>query len=267
MPARRDTTIERAWELFEAGEVDLALETAESVRLEDPDDPEATLLVAAGLQEIGDLEHALPMARRAVQLAPDEHFARMTLVSLLYETCAFQEAMQMVDAALADRYDDPFAHHIRGLLLDAVGRYREADAAFARASDLDPDSFPPPLSMDRKSFDRAVQQAAAALPDEFRSRLADVPILVEDVPTPELLKTLDDPAPDLLGLFVGVPLTLKTTRDLPSMPDAIYLFKRNLERACADEEELVEQIGVTLRHELGHYLGMDEDDLEEAGHA
>ncbi|MGH9869034.1 MAG: metallopeptidase family protein [Candidatus Polarisedimenticolia bacterium] len=267
MPASRDTTMERAWDLFEAGDVELALEAADSVRLEDPDDPEATLLCAAGLQELGDLEQALPLARRAVELAPDEHFARMTLASLLYETCMFQEGLEVVDGALADRYDDPFAHHIRGLLLDALGRYRESDAAFARASEIDPDSFPPPLSMDRKSFDRAVQQAAAALPDEFRSRLGDLPVLVEDVPPPDLLKTLDDPAPDLLGLFVGVPLTLKTTHDVPSMPDAIYLFKRNLERACADEDELVEQIGVTLRHELGHYLGMDEDDLEEAGHA
>jgi len=267
MPARRDTTMERAWELFEAGDVELALETAESVRLEDPDDPEATLLCAAGLQDMGDLEQALPLARRAVELAPDDHFALMTLASILYETCSFQEGLAVAEGALADRHDDPFAHHIRGLLLDAVGRYREADRSFETASRLDPDTFPPPLSMDRKAFERTVEQAAASLPDEFRSRLGDVPILVEDVPPPELLKTLDDPAPDLLGLFVGVPLTLKTAQDVPSTPDAIYLFKRNLERACADHDELVEQIGVTLRHELGHYLGMDEDDLEEAGHA
>jgi predicted Zn-dependent protease with MMP-like domain len=120
--------------------------------------------------------------------------------------------------------------------------------------------------MSREAFEEAVDQAAAALPEPFRARLSGIPVLVEEVPGPDILRTLDDPAPDLLGLFVGTPLTLKSGQDLPAT-DVIYLFKRNLERACADEEELVEQIGVTLRHELGHYLGMDEDDLEEAGHA
>jgi predicted Zn-dependent protease with MMP-like domain len=73
--------------------------------------------------------------------------------------------------------------------------------------------------------------------------------------------------PELLGLFVGVAIDghsyLSTGGELPPR---IYLFKRNLERTVTRSEDLTEQIRVTLYHELGHFLGMDEDDLDDAGY-
>ena len=53
--------------------------------------------------------------------------------------------------------------------------------------------------------------------------------------------------------------------DQPVDLDRIILFKKNLEKVCQDEEELIDQIQVTVRHEVGHYLGLDEDDLERLG--
>ena len=70
--------------------------------------------------------------------------------------------------------------------------------------------------------------------------------------------------PDLLGLFLGVSL-LERSGEHPELPPSIHLYQRNLERAAVDEEELKEQIRITLYHELGHYLGFDEDGVAELG--
>jgi predicted Zn-dependent protease with MMP-like domain len=218
-------------------------------------------------QEIGDLEEALVLARRAMALAPHEAFVRVSLASILYDLCDFDAGLEAAGQALEADPADPFAHHLAGLLLDMNGRRAEADTCFEEAERLDPVGFPRPPVLDETGFRRALAEAEAALPPEFRRHLREVPVVVQDLPPRELLATLDQPSADLLGLFVGVPRTLKSTHDLPGPPDTIYLFKRNLERACFDADDLVEQIGVTLLHELGHYLGMEEDDLDEAGYA
>ena len=72
-------------------------------------------------------------------------------------------------------------------------------------------------------------------------------------------------SPDILGLFVGHHLMGRTHDEAPSAPGAIYLFRRNLLRSCADREELAKEIRITVQHEVGHLLGLDEDDLEEWG--
>jgi predicted Zn-dependent protease with MMP-like domain len=148
-----------------------------------------------------------------------------------------------------------------------TGDCAAADACFAEAARLDPDHFEVPEAMTPSEFEATVDRALAGLPAEFLRQMGDLPILIEDVPSAALLGTLEEPTPDLLGLFVGTPLTERSTRDLPGVPDAIYLFKRSLERLCVSREELVEEIRVTLLHEIGHFLGMDEDDLDEAGYA
>jgi predicted Zn-dependent protease with MMP-like domain len=72
-------------------------------------------------------------------------------------------------------------------------------------------------------------------------------------------------APDLLGLFVGRHLLERSHDDLPSAPGAIFLFRRNLLRTCRSKEELAREIRITVQHEVGHLLGLDEEDLERWG--
>jgi predicted Zn-dependent protease with MMP-like domain len=70
----------------------------------------------------------------------------------------------------------------------------------------------------------------------------------------------------MLGLFDGVPLPETSEFDLPQVrPNTIYLFQRNLERAAKDRADLIEQIRITLYHELGHYLGFEEEDMGDLG--
>jgi len=91
---------------------------------------------------------------------------------------------------------------------------------------------------------------------------------VQDLPEESLAEgsDRDEVAPDILGLFDGVPLPETESLDLPQLrPNTIYLFQRNLERAAQDRDDLVEQIRITLWHELGHYLGFEEEDMDDLG--
>ncbi len=111
--------------------------------------------------------------------------------------------------------------------------------------------------MDRKRFEKLVEQALARLPEVFRRKLENVAIIVEDSPPPE-------PERDglLLGLFHGVPLTEKSVFQ-PTPPDRIFLYQQNVEAACSTDEEIRREIRATLLHELGHYFGLSEDELRD----
>lgn len=109
--------------------------------------------------------------------------------------------------------------------------------------------------MDRRRFDRLVEDALARLPEVFRKKLINVAIIVEDRPRREFGR--DDL---LLGLFHGVPCTEKSTF-YSTPPDRIFLFQKNIEAICSTEEEIRRQIRDTLLHELGHYFGLSEDEL------
>ena len=91
-----------------------------------------------------------------------------------------------------------------------------------------------------------------------------VPLLVEDYPAPELLAT-ESLSPQILGIYIGVPRTEAGANDQPQDLTRVILYKKNLEKVCRDEDELIEQIQITVRHEIGHHLGLSEEDLEGLG--
>jgi predicted Zn-dependent protease with MMP-like domain len=66
-----------------------------------------------------------------------------------------------------------------------------------------------------------------------------------------------------MGIFHGVPATKKSVFDLPAGPDYVVLYQKNIEAVCSNEAEIREQIRRTVIHELGHYFGMDEDQLKD----
>jgi len=263
---KRGERLDLGWDLFEQGELEGAIQAAEALVEEEPDDPEGLILLGSALLEAGRLDEALERLNRAIALDPADIPARLALASALYGTCRFEEALSAIGPVFDAGITDAYPHYLKGLILDMLGRRDEADACFAEASRLEPDRFVVPLSIGEEGFGRAVETALADLPGEFREKIRDVPVVVQDVPGRELIEGLEDGSPDLLGLFVGVPLTEKSHGDLPGAPEAIYLFRRNLERVSASREDLIEEIRVTLLHEIGHFLGMDESDLEEAGY-
>lgn len=121
-----------------------------------------------------------------------------------------------------------------------------------------------PLEVDATTFDAMVRKAIASLPDRFREALDIVRVEVRDRPTRSQLASVGLREEELLlGLYDGIPLTERTIHDPPRPPDVIYLFKEDLEDACDDIEQLASEVRITLLHELGHYFGFDEDELED----
>ena len=150
------------------------------------------------------------------------------------------------------------------MLLERRGAMQESDAAFRRARELDPERFPEPVRLAEHEFHRLVLEAGERLPESFRRHLDDVAVTVEEVPDVAILLDGEPPLDpgELLGLFVGVALPDRSHLGPGGdLPPRILLFRRNLERFATNVEDLREQIAVTLYHELGHYLGFDEDEL------
>src|SRR3989304_5915153 len=106
--------------------------------------------------------------------------------------------------------------------------------------------------------------ALDGLPDEFRKRMENVVVVVEDYPSVEDAASAGIPREELLGLFHGVTRPEQEWRGgAPSqLPERIVLYKRNIEAVCSTEEELVEEIRLTVLHEIGHYFGLSEEDME-----
>jgi predicted Zn-dependent protease with MMP-like domain len=117
--------------------------------------------------------------------------------------------------------------------------------------------------MKREHFVKVVEEALDSLPQEFRSRIRNVAVLVEDRPPNQPSPQSGQPRRLLLGLFQGVPTTKKSIFDLQTGPDYIVLYQKNIEAVCSSETEVRQQIRLTVIHELGHYFGMDENQLKD----
>ncbi len=115
--------------------------------------------------------------------------------------------------------------------------------------------------MERERFITLVEQALDSLPKEFRERIQNVAVLVEDLPPDQPPRAR--PKTLLLGIFHGVPRTKKSFFDQPTGPDHIVLYQKNIEAVCSNSDEIREQVRQTVIHELGHYFGMSEEQLRD----
>ena len=126
--------------------------------------------------------------------------------------------------------------------------------------------------MEREKFVTLVEEALAALPTRFRKRIHNVAVVVENVPPDQLprrdsrnagITDSDDAENLVLGVFEGIPTTQKSVSDLSAGPDRIVLYQKNIEAVCSNEDEIRKEIRLTVLHELGHYFGMTEAQLED----
>jgi predicted Zn-dependent protease with MMP-like domain len=118
--------------------------------------------------------------------------------------------------------------------------------------------------MTRAGFEQLVADALGSLPARFRKAMSNIAIIVEDEPDDALLREMEIEPPDtLFGLYQGVPLTERGWQYGNALPDRILIFQGPHEREAEDEDDLVASIAETLIHEIGHYFGMSEDEIEE----
>jgi predicted Zn-dependent protease with MMP-like domain len=120
--------------------------------------------------------------------------------------------------------------------------------------------------MNETEFRRAVEHAIDELPRELRQQIANVAIVIEDYADADTLAQaeLDDPL-DLFGFYHGIPLTARTHDYGLVPPDKISLYRKAILAACANDDEVREMITRTVRHEIAHYFGIDDERLDELG--
>ena len=117
--------------------------------------------------------------------------------------------------------------------------------------------------MTRSQFESLVRDALAAIPRHFRERFQNLEVVVEDQPEPELIAEMGlEPGETLFGLYQGTPLTERGWSHGNDLPDRIVIYQRSLEDAFDDDEELFDEVCLTIIHEAGHFFGLEEDAIE-----
>jgi predicted Zn-dependent protease with MMP-like domain len=260
--------VDRAWDALEDGYVEEAGQDAEELMDETDEHPEVRFLFGAALLESGapgeSLEHLLACEGQV----DDPVVHQFYLASALFENLRPEEAETLFEKVLGAEPDAAPAHYGLAQALEFTGRYDEADVRYERAHELEPDGFPLPTRMTEEAFEEVVREALQDMPEELRPHVSAVDIVVEAMPPVETLigEPGEDPiTPGVLGLFVGPNLRERGDQAPASLPPRVYVYQRNLERFCRTREELIYEIRLTVFHELGHYLGLSEEELEQRG--
>ena len=246
-------------------------------------EPEAALATLAGafdfIDDEADLVEAIYLKTEALLETGDPEAARETLAEL--STSAIDDAELALDLSeLALAADDPmlalrWAESAKTIDTEAaadawhlIGRIHEADdkrdlmvAAWQEVRKLDAAGPAPHLEVSDDEVEQIALETLAELPANIRAHLEKVPILIDTAPDEHLVADGFDPR--MLGLFQGTPMP-DSSSGTPSVTN-ILLFKTNLARFARDEDELADEIRITVLHETAHYFGLDEEDLEKIG--
>lgn len=121
------------------------------------------------------------------------------------------------------------------------------------------------MRVSTEEFEALVEEALEQLPEEFKGALENVAVMVQEEPSDEDLEEVgidpDDPdRDDLLGLYQGTPLTERDSF-YSALPDRVLIFRGPILRACDTRRQVIREIRETVQHELGHYFGLEEDEL------
>ncbi len=125
----------------------------------------------------------------------------------------------------------------------------------------------------REHFDALVDRVVDALPRQLKYLLGEVPLIVEDHPSDPIMQEFEMESRDeLCGLHDGIALTERTAEDPPELPGEVIIYREGIIAHTRDlygqvtDEGLIEQIRITILHEIGHHFGLDEDKLAELGY-
>ena len=115
------------------------------------------------------------------------------------------------------------------------------------------------IEMSRERFEELVGDALDTIPPELAALIDNVVVLVED--------DAPDHDPDLLGLYDGIDLTRRGADYTMVLPDRITIFRNPTLEMCESEEEVVDEVRITVVHEIAHHFGIDDDRLHDLGYA
>ena len=115
------------------------------------------------------------------------------------------------------------------------------------------------IEMSRDRFEELVSEALDEVPEELTRLIDNCVVLVEDDPP------ADDP--ELLGVYDGIPITERDSSYVMAVPDRITIFRNPTLEMCESEAEVVDEVGITVVHEIAHHFGIDDERLHELGYA
>ncbi len=222
--------------------------------------PEAAQLASIesrALNDLGRPDESLQAAESAIALDSDEGDASVERAVALFELLRFDDAAK---ALSEERRKDPKNARVAfylGLLEERRGHVGEADALLADATRLDPDTYPAPLMVGAKDFQKIVDDEVKGLSPEARKDLAGTKFSWTDIPDTTDLQAGDPVlSPEIVGVF---------RPGDSGQPDAILLYRKNLLRVAHTTQDLHTEVRDTLLHELGHLHGEDDEELRDRG--
>jgi len=264
-----DEAYDEADEALSQGEYERVDDLLGPWAADDVRDPEACALVGLARFYEGETEVAHPLLEWAVDHEAGGSEAKMGLGACEFLELDLESAEERLREVTDEDPEWGAGHYWLARLLEWRARWdpkllNEAERGFARAARLDPEGYPVPPHLTEKEFDAVLEEAIDGLPPRVAQELEKVSIVVDPYPDEELFGDDEEQAgPGLAGLYSEASRLERGLTDTGSLPGVIHLFQRNLELTCTTRDELIDEIRDTLLHEVGHFLGMEEEDLEE----
>jgi predicted Zn-dependent protease with MMP-like domain len=207
-------------------------------------------------------DEALSIARAICDRYPEDPDGTLELAQILFDLDRPAEAVDVLMKGVAAHREDADLWFELGVAAERIGRDELRHRAFYEVWRLEHDDGPEDLLMlTDEMFVAAVEKTLDALPPAVQEALGNIAILVEDYPD-EWVVADDVADPRILGLFIG-PTTAEegAVGEVHDGPSRIYIYRWNIERQCRSPDEVEAQVQITVLHEIGHYLGLDEDAL------
>ena len=259
--------LDDAWDALDDGDLKAAARGLTAARAAAPHDP-AVFELEAGLGLAREKpEAALDAYRHWHDAAPDDPEPWLGSAEVYLDYGEAGEAARLLRELLAgpvlEILEEADARHLLGHACEAKGDSKGMVKEWLAVLRLDAAGDEPEPLMSAAQFERIAAAALDELPPEIIAHLQNVPIFVEDRPSEALvLEGLD---PRTLGLYHGIAMPDQSVLGSGPGPGLIHLFQRNLEREAADEDDLAEEIRITVLHETAHYFGADEADMDRFG--
>jgi predicted Zn-dependent protease with MMP-like domain len=262
---RYDGLVDEAHDALDHEDYEHAVELArEAIELL-PAEAEGYFVAGLAFFDLGEFTSALEFLSEAATRSREDPVIRTYEAAARFALGEEEVAEKLLRSALRDEPEFTDALYWLSMVVERRGHFGEADALLADCARIDPERHHLPYRMSREDLERDLEGVLRELPPAIAAVLRDVPIMIEDLPSREMLAGPEPLAPDILGLFAGAARPETIVFDVTIGPTAVYLFKRNLERIATSREDLLEEARITLVHEIGHYLGLDEDELAERG--
>ncbi|MGE5182394.1 MAG: metallopeptidase family protein [Acidobacteriota bacterium] len=251
-------------ELHDLGDPDAALDTLDGAFDfidEEADLIEAIVVRTEALLATDDLENARAALNELSTSVIEDGELALDLAELAIAAEDPSAAARWIEIARATPQLEPDALHLLGRVHEARGDRDKMIAVWQEVRQLDAKAPDGPVSISEDELERIASETLQELPEQVRAHLERVPILIDDLPSAELVA--DGLDPRLLGLFQGA--AMPDDGALAPTVTNILLFKKNLERASRDLDQLADEVRITVLHETAHYFGLDEDELSAIG--